>query len=112
MLDYFFYLIGLICLVCLGLGFSRKSFAFSILGVTLLLLLGITLQAEGLDRAEGKTITINSDATLITTELKYVNYTTVNSTWVWILSNMAFLGGIALIGGMGVIAVKRAWSGL
>jgi len=110
MLDYFFYLIGAITLVLLVLGLSRKSFAFSILGVTLLILLGMTLQAEGLDRAEGVSLTSNEAGTVATTSLSYVNYNTVNSVWVWILSTIALYGGIVLVGGLMFIAVRRTWS--
>jgi hypothetical protein len=105
MLDYFFYLIGGITLCLLFLGLTRKSFAFAIIGTLFLILLGMGLQGEGLDVASGSTETIVGNTTSIAPV--YVNYTMVNSVWIFILSNLAIYGGLALVGGLMVIAVKR-----
>lgn len=97
--------------MCLGLGFSRKSFAFSIIGVLLLLFSGMALQGEGLDVVSGSTVVINDSATLVTTTTNYTNYNMDNSTWILILSNIAIYGGLVLVAGLMFIAVKRAYKG-
>jgi len=107
MIDWFFYIFAVLTLGLLALAYFRKSFAFGLLGVVLMMLMGMTLNAEGIARSEGINITCNADCTDCNTSLLYQTYTIENNTWMWTLGFILMWGGFAGLIGLAGLSIKQ-----
>lgn len=107
MFEYFFYLMGIIAIAALAVGFLRRSFGIAILGSIILIMFGGLVLSEGVDIPQEKQIRdVNSD--VIVLEPKYIKYTATNNPAIFIVGNAALYGGIAsILGCMGLLILGR-----
>ena len=106
MIDWFFYIFTILTLGFLALAYFRKSFAFGLLGVVLLMLMGATLNGEGIARREGTNISCDANCMDCNTSMIYTTYTIENNTWMWTLGFILMWGGFAGLIGLSGLAIK------